>query len=183
MDMIVKTLSQILRKTQRKWRRTLFYVCLGAFLSFYISVYVRRNSKFSVNGFGQGTLRNLSSLVAETRRQTSCHQFINDHINYTLTDSFMVTLFNSCQNPKLSSASQISKAGFEKLFSADFFNHETCTERAIGRPTKKAGLVALASYRGSGSSWMRYLLEQLTGKNEVLNNSHSFSLLSWQQVN
>lgn len=105
-----------------------------------------------------------SGVINKETQLKTCKDALLDSLDLNVTDKTIKKLLMLCLETDHTDSNDLSRNDFEQLFADDIFNHVTCEEPVIGPPIKQQPMVALASYRGAGSSWVRYLTEKLTGE-------------------
>lgn len=88
-------------------------------------------------------------------------------VTQNMSKQNILEMYNSCVNHKTSNTAEVSPRMFDRLFTEDVFGGISCKdiERSfLSGEGRDRPLIALASFPGSGNTWVRILLEQMTGK-------------------
>ena len=146
----------------KMWNRRIVFILLvfSALLVFLFS----RQYKYYLN---------INAMIAsETKRNEVCTETILQLINSTFDEEMFCRLSRLC-NTQTTTANNDRKQLFEckktehvfsQIFHGSNFRDVTCQETVVGPPEVDRGLVALASFPGSGNTWTRLLVEKLTGE-------------------
>lgn len=106
-----------------------------------------------------------------TRNPTpTCTTAISEYLDIELSDRVLNTLFHLCLNREIF-ISDSSPSNLERLLSVDALSRLTCPPRVVGPPSTPLGTVALASYTGPESSWVRHITEQVSGRYKSINEN------------
>jgi len=89
-----------------------------------------------------------------------CKRHLKDVVDVPLTFPVMRTALAKCLGDDVSDEPD----QFRELFTTDRMDHLMCQPVEVREPVMVMQLVALGSFPGSGDTWARHLLEQMTGK-------------------
>ena len=101
----------------------------------------------------------------------TCTRIILSLIDRPLSENVIGHLQDACigNTSELKNRKDMSiETLFSRIFENNNFPNVTCRTREAGPPDVDRGLVALASFPGSGNTWTRHLLEQLTGQSYLM---------------
>lgn len=103
-------------------------------------------------------------------------------ITQNMSKRNVLEMYNSCVNHKNSNATEISPRMFDRLFTEDVFGGTSCKdiERSfLSGGDRERPMIALASFPGSGNTWVRILLEQMTGKLSLQNTLYLYYFICY----
>ena len=92
--------------------------------------------------------------------KNDCQRFLYDNLNNAFNNSVFKKLEKKCSESKTKKI----KFRVDKLFLGNIIENTTCLSKKMKYSTKKLPLIALASFPGSGNTWTRILIENITGK-------------------
>ena len=84
-----------------------------------------------------------------------------------VTDGSLLQFYQLCTNDKKKQIKVADRALFESVFRAEYFKGTICKE-SEKRYIHGKKITALASFPGSGNTWARLLLEQMTGNTNLV---------------
>lgn len=87
-----------------------------------------------------------------------CHDLMNEQ----MTDATVMEFYRACVQNIDTDSINLGSGLFKEMFSAKIFEGTVCEEKERSYISGQ-DLVALASFPGSGNTWARILLEQMTG--------------------
>ena len=145
----------------------LFSIALHLLITFHTSSgYVSHNESLDIKFAQRNASNSLSSGTNKTQSPATCKSVIAKALDARLSDNVLNNIARLCLKSKahqlLDNVSDSSK--FHRVLSIDLLRQVNCQTRDIGPPEQRVDLVALASYAGSGSSWVRHLIEHVSGK-------------------
>ena len=95
-----------------------------------------------------------------------CYDTVIKLLDRNFEEDIWCELIRACTSIKnnVRGECNMTKEVFRQIFSPTNFRSVSCPERRAGPPTVYRGMVALASFPGSGNTWTRHLAERLTGR-------------------
>ena len=93
----------------------------------------------------------------------NCTQKVNHFAHSAVNNATLVTMFEVCLDAG-NTNTEIDSEAFNALFQHRIFNNIKCEPITPTFSNVSTEKVALASFPGSGNTWARHLIEQITGE-------------------